>query len=365
MYFIVIPCTPMGICSNYVSLKSGVNNYFYDLMIFNSNDIKYMDHFTNYYIRIVINLNPKYIIDKSFILPQSPRSYHIKRNTNFILSDQISSQSIKSIITFGLPITFGYIIGSCNYNCIKILDYLHDNNKIKKFWIPYVIHQVCQHGNPKILEWFRNVNLLCPETLFVKNNIIAYDAYIDIASARGNINVLNWWINSKLPLKYSINALDHASQNGHVNVLDWWFLKSNLPLIYTENSMNYASEFNHINVLNWWVNSNLPLKYSDSAFYGAYVKGNIDILDWWINSNLPLKYNDYILIASIKLLKLKLLKSLEWFKKSGLTLTINKFTFKFILNNEPEYIGILMNYFKFPLHYRLRYYYYKLKLHSN
>lgn len=364
MYFIVIPYTHTGIYANYIPLKSGINNYLFDLMIFNSDDIskKYIDCITNgnYYIRVVINLNPKSIISNSHNL-----SYYIERNTNFILSDQISSKNIKSIITFNLPITVKYINeickSICKFNYCKILDYLHNNNKIEKFWIPSVIYQACSRGNVNILEWLKNVNLLCHDTSFLNNNIIHY---IEVASALGNLNILDWWFKNNLPFEYSESVLDSASANGDINVINWW-VNSNLPLKYSKNALDYASKNGHVDVLDWWVNSNLPLKYSDNAFNLAYENGNIDILDWWINSNLPLKYNDYILIASINLLKLKLLKSLEWFKKSGLTLTINKFTVKFILNNEPEYIGILMNYFTFPLQYRLRYYYYKLKLHSN
>lgn len=109
------------------------------------------------------------------------------------------------------------------------------------------------------------------------------DGAIDIASANGHTDVLDWWLTSKFQLAYSIDSVDLASQNGHVNVLDWW-VRSGLELKYTEKAMCTA----HLKVLEWWMRSGtdssirLKLKYSEYAVIHATRYGHIDILKWWV-----------------------------------------------------------------------------------
>jgi hypothetical protein len=105
------------------------------------------------------------------------------------------------------------------------------------------------------------------------------------------LDVLNWWFNSGLELKYSTRALHTASQSeNNTNVLEWW-KNSGLPLKYDELSMHYASQSNNIVVLEWWKKSGLLLKYFDIR---SKNKKDIDpdvhykdnVLAWWENSGL-------------------------------------------------------------------------------
>ncbi len=43
---------------------------------------------------------------------------------------------------------------------------------------------------------------------------------MNYASGFGHVNILDWWKNSGLELKYTCDAIDNASANGHTNVLD-------------------------------------------------------------------------------------------------------------------------------------------------
>ena len=68
------------------------------------------------------------------------------------------------------------------------------------------------------------------------------------ACKHAHIEILNWFKNSGLELKYSDGALDWVSKNGHVDVLNW-FKNSGFEFKYSDWVINFASRNNHINVL--------------------------------------------------------------------------------------------------------------------
>ena len=134
--------------------------------------------------------------------------------------------------------------------------------------------------------------LFDPKTI-KKFNLPVNDTYISCVCLKGYVKLLDWWLKSGLPLKYTEVALDLASKNGHVNVLEWW-LKSGLPLKYTEVALDLASWHGHVNVLEWWLKSGLELKYSELALNWASRNGHINVLEWWLKSGLPLKYTERV-----------------------------------------------------------------------
>ncbi len=134
--------------------------------------------------------------------------------------------------------------------------------------------------------------------------------YITYICAQGDVNFLEHWKNSKLPLQYDENALKYASIYDHIDVLDWW-LKSNLPLKYD----NYVLWKASVKVLEWWLKSGLPLKYDATVLVIASACSCIDILEWWKNSGLPLRYDLGVLIVAYHNNHLDVL---NWWSNSGL-----------------------------------------------
>jgi hypothetical protein len=102
--------------------------------------------------------------------------------------------------------------------------------------------------------------------------------------------------------------VDHASQLGIIDFLDnWKNSKEVSELVYTNQSIFLAAKYYQLTVLNWWLNSGLPIKYNkplplteiyeDGTMSTSYPSkiwiaeqlcenGRDDILDWCL-SNLP------------------------------------------------------------------------------
>jgi hypothetical protein len=149
-----------------------------------------------------------------------------------------------------------------------------------------------------------------------KFNIKISDNYVRGVSAVGNINVLEYLnLNGWNIIQYCEGSLTNASGNGHVKVLDWW-LESGMPLKYDENALVSASGNGHVEVLEWWLKSGLKLKYNRRALHSASNNGHINVLDWWFKSGLPLKYEKYPVYYNHTYERDE--KVAQWWKNSGL-----------------------------------------------
>src|ERR1051326_2035265 len=139
---------------------------------------------------------------------------------------------------------------------------------------------------------------------------------MDGASGESHVEMLQWWKDSSLELRWSHLAMDWSSRNGHVEVLQWW-KDSSLELKWSGFAMDRASEEGHVEILQWWKESGLLAKRASSpegrtssscestnnrnerasanglellwsyyAMDGASLCGHVEVLQWWKDSGL-------------------------------------------------------------------------------
>ncbi|GAA5983694.1 hypothetical protein JCM10908_000383 [Rhodotorula pacifica] len=164
-------------------------------------------------------------------------------------------------------------------------------------------------GRRDVLEWAKE----SPFRLNPDPRIMA--EAIDEASRHGQVEMLDFWLNSGLPLHYSDAALLSATFMGQVGALEWW-KKSGLPL-KIGNVLDFASMEGSTVCLDWWKNSGLPVKYSKAALYTLSKTGNLELLDWWLHkSGYTLSYDKEVLVIATRFGHVQVL---EWWATSGLS----------------------------------------------
>lgn len=86
---------------------------------------------------------------------------------------------------------------------------------------------------------------------------------MDGAAYYGHVNVLEWFINSSLRLKYTHRAMKWATMNGHLAVLEWF-------LSHTKHVLNNRQS----------KTSYLEFKYSTGAIEAAAINGHHAVVEW-------------------------------------------------------------------------------------
>ncbi|KAJ6126982.1 hypothetical protein N7523_002594 [Penicillium sp. IBT 18751x] len=184
-----------------------------------------------------------------------------------------------------------------------ILSYLTENH-LDLLWttsrltnIPYRASAI--YGNPTVLTWWRDAPAL-------PNKEYKADA-MDGASRAGFVHVLDWWLHSGLPLRYSERALESASAEGRVAVLDWWksasanapFLKP-LPLKVGK-SVLLAAQSGRASSLAWWDASGIPYSHAESVARIASTHGHVHVLDFWYKLKGPkMIFDNQVLVGPTK-----------------------------------------------------------------
>lgn len=237
--------------------------------------------------------------DPEFKMVEDPARQKYRAN-KIILGAKYSLFDPATYIKFGLDMTkndYLYYFAS-EHGLVKELDQLKNIMYNLDHYING-INIASANGNINVLEWFlhcsgpdlmytRMINIQIPSGgINLIKPLQPFNA-IDFAAAHGRIDVLDWFSGQGFELKY-INAIDIASANGHTNVLQW-VVRSGLDLEYTDSAIDIASANGHAHVLEWFSRAGLKMKYTNYAIDWASAYGHVNILEWFFKSDLELKY---------------------------------------------------------------------------
>jgi len=177
----------------------------------------------------------------------------------------------------------------------KHLDLLWTTSRLTN--IPYRASAI--YGNPKVLTWWRDAPAL-------PNKEYMADA-MDGASRAGFTHVLDWWLNSGLPLRYSERALESASAEGQVAVLAWWKQASAKASPYNPvplkvgKSVLLAAQSGRTASLAWWDASGIPYSHAENVARIASTHGHVHVLDFWHQLKGPkMIFDNQVLVGPTK-----------------------------------------------------------------
>jgi hypothetical protein len=170
------------------------------------------------------------------------------------------------------------------------------------------------HGRVDVLNWWQTMHTVYPEDFPFPNSCAIAEA-IDGASRAGHVESLDWWLESGLPFEYTEAALEYASAKNQLNVLEWWRKQRVWLPLKVGRVMDTASAAGHVSALVWWAHSGLDYTYDRQALYHASCHGHIDVLQWWVNSGLQLFFDQDVLVGATRHNRPEVL---QWWNRTGL-----------------------------------------------
>lgn len=198
------------------------------------------------------------------------------------------------------------------FSLIDVLAYL-DTHLSKVFWASFSAKFLPNkasgvYGRVDILTWWNT------SPSFLKKE---YDAEaLDNAARMGYVHVLDWWLRSGLPLKYTEAALESSSKEGHLLVLEWWkdaALKDDRIILKPGRSLLTAAQHGQTAVLRWWESSGIPVGYGEGVCKIASAHGQTAVLDTWHElKGEKLSFDSQVLVAPTKQGHVSVL---EWWKQ--------------------------------------------------
>lgn len=199
-----------------------------------------------------------------------------------------------------------------------VLTYLANHQK-DIFWTSFpsnvLPHKAsCIYNSPKILQWWKDCSAIIQKV---------YDAQaMDGASRQGFIEVLQWWLDSDLPLYYTDRALENASSRGLVEVLEWWRTNSQklngtqreLPLKVGK-SIWLAAQCGRAQVIAWWERSGIAYSHEERVATVASQGGHVEVLDLWYSlKGSKMIFDNQVLVGPTKHGHAAVL---EWWKEAS------------------------------------------------
>lgn len=183
------------------------------------------------------------------------------------------------------------------------------------------------YNNPTILEWWRT------EPAILKKDY--GPEAVDGASRAGFVEVLDWWANSGLRMRYTEKALESASAKGHLDVLEWWKETSRsrsgggsgsgqqgskvaaLPLKVGK-SILAAAQSGRAATVAWWDRSGIPHSHEEGVARLASAHGHVGVLELWRDlKGTKMIFDNQVLVGATKNGHADVL---EWWKsRSGMT----------------------------------------------
>ena len=199
-----------------------------------------------------------------------------------------------------------------------VLTYLASNQK-DIFWTSFpstvLPHKAsCIYNSTSILQWWKD----CPAVI----QKVYEAAAIDGASRAGFIEVLQWWLDSGLPLHYTERALENASSRGLVEVLEWWRASNqklqgtprDLPLKVGK-SIWLAAQCGRAQSIAWWERSGIPYSHEERVATVASQGGHVEVLDLWYSlKGSKMIFDNQVLVGPTKHGHANVL---EWWKEAS------------------------------------------------
>lgn len=165
------------------------------------------------------------------------------------------------------------------FEYVHILECLvhHYPNNFRLFFKNDIIPiTASHHGRTTVLNWWQATRINHPDLLPIPSRSSLIEI-MDGASRNGQVASLEWWLHFGVPLEYTEAALEMASAKNQLDVLQWWkeWSLARKHSLKIGRVMDMASTAGHVDVLEWWARSQLEYKYDRQAMYHASCHGKV------------------------------------------------------------------------------------------
>ncbi|KAJ3359345.1 hypothetical protein GGF32_009468 [Allomyces javanicus] len=175
-------------------------------------------------------------------------------------------ESMRWWATHKLP----YSYSSESMNCasfqghVAVLDWWLRESGVELLYTAAALGNASRQARTNVLEWWKQSGLPL------------------------KIDVLEWTVHAGLPIRQNNDAMDVASAHGHIDVLEWWCDAIERGIVHKlpfQEPLPKASTTNQVEVLNWWWRKFGCVPSSKDRDHGVVVasrSGHLAALRWWL-----------------------------------------------------------------------------------